>query len=71
MKAPVTSETVADIHTDAQLIFRWLASMTLVKPEKGRWTRAAVVKDMFAVGSTSAGQICRRHGFDPDEMVKR
>lgn len=30
----------------------------------------SVVADRFALGSTYAGQLCRRFGLDPDEMVK-
>lgn len=33
-----------------------------------RWV---AVMSAFAVGSTYANIICRRFGFDPDEMVKR
>lgn len=29
----------------------------------------AHVKDVFAVGSTSAAYLCRRFGFDPDDQT--
>jgi hypothetical protein len=31
-----------------------------------RW---AVVKKLFCYGSTTSASICRRYGFDPDEMI--
>jgi len=31
------------------------------------WSR---VSDRFALGSTFSMQLCRRFGFDPEEMVK-
>lgn len=35
---------------------------------KPRW---AAVMDTFMLGSTYAGQLCVRFGFDPDEKVRR
>lgn len=62
--------TDEQIHSDTALIQRWLASQRLANPRWARYTRRAAVQKMFAVGSTSAAQICRRHGFDPDEKVR-
>lgn len=33
--------------------------------------RAVAVQDVFALGSTYAGLLCRKFGFDPCELVKR
>lgn len=39
---------------------------------RGRWKGPlwAKVADRFALGSTYAGQLCRRYGLDPEEVVK-
>lgn len=59
------------IHTDDQLLHRWLSNLKPI-PERGearhRW---AAVRDTFAIGATSAKQVCQRHGFDPDEWVRK
>ena len=40
-----------------------------VRREKGPlW---AVVGDHFALGSGYAGQLCRRFGLDPDQVVRK
>lgn len=66
------------IHSDTDLVFRWLANLPLsdkrfsgqsaVHMSRYRWT---AVQDMFAIGATSAKQVCLRHGFEPDEMVRK
>ena len=33
-----------------------------------RWV---AVRDVFCVGSSSAHELCRRFGLDPDELVSR
>lgn len=49
--------------TDARLL-EW-AVRNVKKPGMPKWV---AVRDLFAVGSTSAHAICRRFGVDPDEM---
>jgi len=61
------------IHSDSELVRRWLRAQQAVKqPGKGRgvflWAR---VSEQFCVGSTSARDVCNRHGFHPDKLVKR
>lgn len=34
-------------------------------------SRRAAVADTFGIGFSSAAQLCRRFGLDPDEVVKR
>lgn len=36
-----------------------------------RHPRWVAVRDLFAVGSTSAHELCRRFNLDPDEYVTR
>lgn len=36
-----------------------------------RKTRAALVGELFTIGSTSAHTLCRRFGIDPDERIGR
>ena len=63
--------TVASIP-DADLLFR------AVRTARSRDVRKSVlhpryvaVMDAFLLGSTYAAQLCRRFGFDPNEMVRR
>jgi hypothetical protein len=68
----VTSATLtgADrhpLHSDAELVQRWLRAQRPAK--RGGAFLWAKVARQFCVGSTSATQICKRHGFDPDLLV--
>lgn len=58
-------------HSDAELIRRWLNSQRPLTKRTGGTFLWAKVKECFAVGSTSAQEICRRHGYDPDLRVSR
>jgi hypothetical protein len=68
---PWFDPSVADI-SDAELLRR--AVLTARGSYRGgklphpRWE---AVRDAFLLGSTYAAQLCRRFGFDPDEMIKR
>lgn len=56
-------------YTDTTLIHRWMtAELLAVTGGKARWQK---VRDTFLVGRTTARDICTRHGFNPDEMVKQ
>jgi hypothetical protein len=63
--------TVADIG-DEELLRRAVTNARGHNFRKGaphvRW---AAVADQFALGSTYATQLCRRFGFDPNEIVRR
>ena len=63
--------SVADLR-DEELLRRAVTnarSRLRYKGEKHpRWT---AVQDAFALGSTYAGQLCRRFDLDPDELVRR
>lgn len=65
----VTVSKEEQIHSDTALIHRWLCNRRLAK--RFGTPLSAIVSEVFAVGSTSANQICRRHGFDPDQKVVR
>lgn len=59
------------LHTDDELIRRWLrAQRPLIKNNGGMFLWAKV-SDAFCIGSTSARDVCTRHGFDPDIRVTR
>lgn len=63
--------TVADI-SDEQLLRRAVANCRdKSAPSGGEHPRWVAVMDAFALGSTYAHQLCRRFGFDPNEMVVR
>jgi len=63
--------TVADIP-DEQLLRRAVSNCrSKFAPSGYEHPRWVAVMDTFALGSTYAHQLCRRFGFDPDEMVVR
>jgi hypothetical protein len=66
MKDPHANETV--IHSDRDLIGRWFLNQKLV--ERGGTPLWNKVSETFAIGSTSAKQVCRRHDEDPDAIVR-
>ena len=57
--------TVASIP-DEELIRRAVSSAGHNGREGVRWGH---VRDVFGLGSTYSKQLCRRFGFDPDELV--
>jgi len=57
------------LHTDGELVRRWLYSQR--KAKRGGTYLASKVQRTFGIGRTSAQEICRRHGYDPDSMVVR
>lgn len=63
--------SVSDI-ADADLLRRAVKSARSREYNRGsKHARWVAVMDAFALGSTYSRQLCRRFGFDPDEMVKR
>lgn len=60
------SGSVADIP-DAELIRR---AVQTARGSKRPHVRGECVMHAFMLGSTYAWQLCRRFGFDPDEVVK-
>lgn len=56
------SGTIADI-ADEELLRRAVRSCRKHRGSKPMWS---VVADRFALGSTYAGQLCRRFDLDPD-----
>lgn len=65
------SPTEEDVmhHSDTELIRYWFR---IQKPAtRGGIFLWAKVRNTFTVGSTSAIEICRRHGADPDQAVLR
>lgn len=58
-------------HPDDELMRRWLrAQKPSLRPGLGTflWSR---VSEQFCIGSTSAKDVCMRHGFDPDALVRK
>jgi hypothetical protein len=56
-------------YTDTDLVKSFLNGFRCsAKAPNPLW---AHVMQAFACGSTSAREICRRHGFDPDAKVKQ
>lgn len=63
-----TTGTVADIP-DEELLRRAVRNCRRGRG-RGKLPLWSVVGDRFALGSTYAGQLCRRFGLDPEEVVK-
>lgn len=58
--------------SDEELLRRAVAHARDGLSRKGeKHPRWVAVMDSFALGSTYAHILCKRFGFDPDEMVKR
>ena len=58
-----------DDISDTELLERALRECRRVR-SRAKIVLWAKVSTRFALGSTYAGQLCRRFGLDPDEMVK-
>lgn len=62
------------LHSDSELMRRWFTSQLRTKVSRtlGRgiplWSKVA---EVFGIGSTSAKDVCRRHGCDPDRLMRR
>lgn len=58
--------------SDDKLLLRAVANCRSRNFNKGvKHPRWIAIMDTFALGSTYAHMLCRRFGYDPDEMVKR
>lgn len=58
--------------TDAEILERAVrAARSPTLPRGFRHARWVAVRDAFCVGSTTATELCRRFGLDPDEVVRR
>ena len=56
----------------SDLIDRAIRNAKNGNKKKGiKHTRREAVMFVFALGSTHADDLCRRFGFDPEELVKR
>lgn len=63
--------TVADIP-DEELLRRAVGNCRGLLHRKGvKHPRWVAVQDAFGLGSGYSGQLCRRFGLDPDELVSR
>ena len=59
-------------YSDTELVYRFLVGQTPVRPSARRaTTRWEQLCSTFAIMEGSARKICTRHGFDPDEKIKR
>ena len=53
-------------YTERELIQR---AIQMAKPAFQHQSRWVMVKRVFGTGSTVSAEICREHGYDPDEEV--
>jgi hypothetical protein len=60
-----------EIHIDAELVRRWLYAQSQNKAKRGGTFLWAKVSEEFCIGSTSAQQVCLRHGYEPDTIVRK
>lgn len=58
-------------HTDEELIRRWFRQQVNRRPKRGGISLQGKVTAQFCIGSTSARSFCKRHGFDPDAIVRK
>lgn len=64
---------MADVNDipDNELLGRVLKSLRNQGRSREKLPLWSIVSRRFALGSGYSGQLCRRFGLDPDEMVKR
>ncbi len=56
---------------DNELLQRVLRNLRSRGRSREKLPLWSIVADRFALGSGFAGQLCRRFGLDPDEVVRR
>lgn len=56
-------EDLAATPDDTELVRRWFESL---KPDRRGCLLVVLVSEVFVVGSTASGEICRRHGYEKD-----
>ncbi len=56
---------------DNELLQRVLRNLKRRGRSREKLPLWSIVADKFALGSGYAGQLCRRFGLDPDEIVRR
>lgn len=64
---------MADVNDipDNELLGRVLRSLQKRGRSREKLPLWSIVADKFALGSTYSGQLCRRFGLEPDELVRR
>lgn len=69
MKLSERDKNIAGVirPTDSRLL--WGVMHNLTPRDGGKTQRWVVVRDVFAVGSTSAIALCREFDLDPDELL--
>jgi len=68
----VNNEVSVNSIPDSQLLRRAVRNARDPQSRKGQaHPRWVAVMEVFSLGSGFAKELCRRFGFDPDEMVKR
>lgn len=67
----MTHQSATPGISDEELLRRAVRSARQKKYGHVKHPRWVGVMDSFSLGSTYARNLCRRFGFDPDEMVKR
>lgn len=69
--SPLSGADQHPMHTDGELVRRRLYALNTRRAMRygvPLWSRVA---DEFCIGSTSAWHVCKRHGYDPDMMVRK
>jgi hypothetical protein len=56
---------------DEELLKRVLRNFTRRGRSREKLPLWSIVANNFGLGSTYAGQLCRRFGLDPDQIVRR
>lgn len=69
MSTELTGADRHPFHNDSELVRRWLYAQPKAK-RYGEYLWSKVSR-VFCVGSTSAKDICIRHGYDPDLKVRK
>lgn len=63
--------SVLNGYTDSDLMQRWMRQEVRNPAKRGGIQLWAKVSERFCIGSTSAREVCRRHGVTPDTMVRK
>jgi hypothetical protein len=69
--SPLTGADNHPLHTDSELVRRWLYAVNTRRAMRHGTPLWVKVSEEFGIGSTSAWDVCKRHGYDPNMMVRK
>lgn len=69
--SPLSGADSHPLHTDSELMRRWLYAQNTRRAMRYGVPLWSKVSEVFCIGSTSAANVCKRHGYDPDMMVRK